>query len=411
MDANPLGLPEQGVPRETLTRELHALAADEVRSHWARAFRGPADVEEVARLAYDRFRSDNGIFSLRAEPMRRIEEAVTNMCVSLFHPPPGASGTFTSGGSESNYSALHALREWARESRPEVREPEIVAPHSAHPSFSKGCHYFGLKLVRVALGGDRRASVPRMAEAITPNTIGLVASAPCWPYGLYDPIEEIGVLALKHGLWVHVDACVGGYLAPFVERLGVRLPPWDFRVEAVRSISADLHKYGYCPKPASTVLWRHEDLKRFHYVHPADWPGGQYSTAGFAGSRPAGSIYAAWAVMRYLGADGYLRLARQVLEAKQVLMDGINAIPGLRALDNDLTPLAFGGSDIDMTLVKGEMGKLGWVLLGAADPPLINLPIDAAITDQVIDTFLADLRQVATRVRAGTASSREELRY
>jgi len=411
MHRNPLGLPEHGVRRDTLIRELHALARDEVRAHWARAFRGPPDVEEVAHLAYDLFRSDNGIFSLRAQHMRQVEDAVTNMCVSLFHPPPGASGTFTSGGSESNYSALHAMREWARETRPDVREPEIVSPYSAHPTFSKGCHYFGLKLVRVALDGERRASVPLMAKAITPNTIGLVASAPCWPYGQYDPVDELGAIALEHGLWLHVDACVGGYLAPFAERLGVRLPPWDFRVAAVRSISADLHKYGYCPKPASTVLWRHEDLKRFHYVHPADWPGGQYSTAGFLGSRPAGSIYAAWAVMRYLGEEGYLRLARQVLDAKRVLVNGINAIPGLRALDNDLMPLAFGGSDVDLTLVKGEMGKLGWVLLGAADPPLINLPIDAAITDRVIETFLEDLRQVATSIRTGTASAREELRY
>jgi sphinganine-1-phosphate aldolase len=411
MQWNPPGLPERGVKLDVLMSELHALAPDDLRSHWARAFRGPADVEDVARRAYDLFRNDNGIFSLRAEHMRKVEDAVTNMCVGLFHPPPGASATFTSGGSESNYSALHAMREWAREAHPGVLAPEIVAPYSAHATFSKGCHYFGLKLVRVALGSDRRASVASMAGAITPNTIGLVASAPCWPYGQFDPVDEIGTLALKHGLWVHVDACVGGYLAPFAECLGVRLPPWDFRVDAVRSISADLHKYGYCPKPASTVLWRHEDLKRFHYVHPSDWPGGQYSTAGFAGSRPAGSIYASWAVMRYLGEEGYLRLARQVLDAKQALVDGINEIPGLYALENDLTPLAFGASDIDLTLVKGGMGKLGWILLGAADPPLINLPIDAALTDQVIDTFLEDLRTVVKEIRAGAASVREELRY
>jgi glutamate/tyrosine decarboxylase-like PLP-dependent enzyme len=218
-------------------------------------------------------------------------------------------------------------------------------------------------------------------------------------------------VALDRGLWLHVDACVGGYLAPFAERLGLRLTPWDFRVDAVRSISADLHKYGYCPKPASTILWRDQDMKRFHYVHPSDWPGGQYSTAGFLGSRPAGSIYAAWSVLRYLGSEGYLRLARHVLDAKRTISDGINAIPGLRALESDLLPLAFGGTDIDLAVVKGEMSKLGWVLLGAADPPLINLPIDAAITDRVIDTFLDDLRQVATRIRRGTGSAREELRY
>jgi len=137
MDRNTVALPELGMSREALTEELRALTRDAARAHWARAFRGPPDVEEVAHLAYDLFRGDNGIFSLRAEHMRSIEEAVINMCVSLFHPPPGAAGTFTSGGSESNYSALHAMRECSREARPEVREPAVVAPFSAHPSFSK----------------------------------------------------------------------------------------------------------------------------------------------------------------------------------------------------------------------------------------------------------------------------------
>jgi sphinganine-1-phosphate aldolase len=411
MSVTQCSLPEHGIPRATLERELGALAPDSVRTHWARVFRGPPDVQEVARLAYDRFRDDNGIFSLRAEPLRRIETEVTDMCVGLFHPPKGASGTFTSGGSESNYSALHAMREWAREVHPAIRAPEVVAPQSAHPTFSKGCHYFGLKLVRVPLGSDRRAAPAAMAQAVTANTIGLIGSAPCWPYGLYDPIGALGSIAAERDLWLHVDACVGGYIAPFAERLGVKLPAWDFRVAAVRSISADLHKYGYCPKPASTILWREEALKRFHYVHPADWPGGQYITAGFAGSRPAGSIYAAWAVLRYLGEDGYLRLARQVLETKRRLLEEIGAIPGLQLFENDLLPVAFGSSGADLALIKGELSKLGWIMLAAADPPLINLPIDAAADERVIGTFLADLRAVTARVHAGTAATREELRY
>ena len=255
------------------------------------AFRGPPDVQEVGRMAYDMFLSDNGIFSLRTEYMRRVEDEVIDMCVGLFHAADDASGTFTGGGSESNYSALHAMREWARQHHPQAVAPEVIAPYSAHPTFSKGCQYFGLKLVRTPLGPDLRADVPAMARAIGANTIGVVGSAPCWPYGLYDPIEAIGELAGRHRLWMHVDACVGGYLAPFVESLGQRLPLWDFRVPAVQSISADLHKYGYCPKPASTVLWRSAALKRFHHVHPEDWPGGPYQMQGSpAAVRPAPSL-------------------------------------------------------------------------------------------------------------------------
>jgi glutamate/tyrosine decarboxylase-like PLP-dependent enzyme len=365
----------------------------------------------VGRTAYNLFLSDNGLFSMRTEYIRRVEAEVLDLCVSLFNAPDDASGTFTSGGSESNYAALHAVREWARERHPHILEPEVVAPFSAHPTLSKGCHYFGLKLVRTPLRGDLRADPSAMEKAIGPNTIALVGSAPCWPYGLYDPIPEIGRIAAARGLWMHVDACVGGYLAPFTEGLGRPLPPWDFRVPAVQSISADLHKYGYCPKPASTVLWRSEALKRFHHVHPEDWPGGPYQMQGFAGSRTAGPIFAAWAVLRYLGRDGYRRLAAQVLGAGRRLADGISQIGGLYVLESDLMPLAFGSRSLDMQIIMGELRKIGWVLVGSRQPPLINLPIDAATDDTVIEPFLSDLRKAAGIAARGGETTRAQLTY
>jgi glutamate/tyrosine decarboxylase-like PLP-dependent enzyme len=404
-------LPATGIPAETLRAELAALKGDRLRRHWSRAFRGPADVQEIGRFAYQQFLSDNGLFSLRGDHLGKIEQQVTEMCVGLFHAPPGAWGTFTSGGSESNYTALHAMREWAREHFPAVRAPELVVPYSAHPTFSKGSHYFGLKLVRVALSEDYRADVAAMERAITPNTIALAGSAPAWPYGRVDPIEQLGEVASRHGLWMHVDACVGGYLAPFAERIGQRLPLWDFRVPAVQSISADLHKYGYCPKPASTVLWRSESIKTFHHVHPSDWPGGPYSMQGFAGTRSAGPIFAAWAVLRYLGVSGYERLARQVFARKLELTEGIEAIEGLYVLRNDLMPLAFGSHTLDMQVIMGEMRGAGWVLVAAREPPLVNLPIDAALDDEVIALFLTELRAAAAVARQGKDGKRAELAY
>jgi len=384
---------------------------DGIRGHFSRAFRGPADVQEVGKAAYNMFLSDNGLFSMRADYMNRVETAVTQMCVGLFNAPPGASGTFTSGGSESIFSALHAMREWARVNLPAIRDPEIVAPYSAHPSFSKGCHYLGIKLIRTPLGADFRASVENMEGAISANTIGLVGSAPCWPYGLYDPIGKLSDLAMQRRIWLHVDACVGGYLAPFLERLGIALPEWDFRLAGVMSISADLHKFGYCPKPASTILWRSDELKRYHYVHPHDWPGGVYSMSGFAGSRSAGPIFAAWAVMQYLGIDGYVRLARKLLETKARLVNGINSIDGLQAWENDLLPIAFGAKGVDLGAVKAELSRLGWILVAAAEPPLINLPVDAATGDDVVNTFLRDLRMVTSQIRDGKGQIQERLSY
>jgi sphinganine-1-phosphate aldolase len=403
-------LPEIGVPRAVLEAQLEELQGDQRRRHWSLAFRGPPDVQEIGRQAYNQFLSDNGLFSMRSEYIGRIEREVIEMCVSLMHAPPDASGTFTSGGSESNFSALHAMREWGREHFPQVSAPEVIVPYSAHPTFSKGAHYFGLKLVRVPLASDLRADPAAMERAITPDTIAMAGSAPSWPYGRVDPIEALGEIAARRRLWLHVDACVGGYLAPFAERLGHRFPVWDFRVPAVQSISADLHKYGYCPKPASTVLWRSEALKRFHHVHPEDWPGGAYHMQGFAGSRSAGAIFAAWTVLQYLGHAGYMRLARQVFALKQRLTEAIEAIDGLYVLPNDLLPLAFGSRTLDMQIIMGELRKAGWILVAGREPPLIHLPIDPALDETVIGLFLGELRSAADAAR-GREGARAELSY
>jgi sphinganine-1-phosphate aldolase len=411
MNQNRFELPESGAPLPDLETELRSRLPDSVYGHFSRAFRGPPDVQEAGRRAYNLFMSDNGLFSLRADYIRRTEEELIGMCVGLFHPPADASGTFTSGGSESNYTVIHAMREWAREQFPQNKAPELIVPFSAHPTFSKGCHYYGIRLVRTPLGEDRRADPRAIAQAINANTIGVAGSAPCWPYGLMDPIEELGELASRHGLWLHVDACVGGYLAPFAERLGVALPKWDFRVPAVRSISADLHKYGYCPKPASTVLWRSEGLKRFHHVHPEDWPGGPYHMQGFAGSRSAGPIFAAWTVLRYLGIEGYERLARQVLDTQQQLRAAIEAIEGLYTLKNDLPPLAFGSHSLDMALIMAELRKAGWILVASRQPPLINLPIDPALDERVSTVFMRDLEAAVKVARGGGTGDRSEMRY
>jgi sphinganine-1-phosphate aldolase len=411
MSTSRKSLPANGRPLAEIQAQLSSVNVDRVRGHWGRAFRGPADVQEVGQSAFNLFLSDNGLMSMRLDWMGHIESELTQMCVSLFHPADDAAATLTSGGSESIYSALHAMREWAREKLPHIKEPEVVAPYSAHPAFSKGCHYFGLRLRRVPLGADLRANPSAMEDALSPNTIGLVASAPCWPYAFFDPVDDIAAIAAKRGLWMHVDACVGGYLAPFLEQLGYSFPVWDFRAPGVMSISADLHKFGYCPKPASTILWRSQELLKYHHVHPSDWPGGAYKTTGFAGSRTAGAIFAAWAVMQYLGHDGYRKLAGQLMDTKARLVNGIDRIEGLRAWKNDLCPVAFESTGVDLTVIKAEMSRLGWALVGCAEPPLINIPLDAATDEQIVATFLEDLETVMRSARRGETASREALQY
>jgi len=406
-----LSFPPQGTGWNELETAIRARQLDEIRAHWTKAFRAPKDVQEVGLKAFTMFLSDNGFFSLYHPYIGDIEQEVLAMCVSLFHPQPDSCGNTTSGGSESIFCAMHAAREWAVEFRPVKGVPEVVLPYSAHPAFSKACHYLGMKIVRVPVAKDYRSDVQAMADAIGPNTIALVGSAPCWPYGCYDRLDEISALAVQHGLWMHTDACVGGYLAPFLEKLGHKIPAWDFRLPGVKSISADLHKFGYCPKPMSTVLWRSAELQRFHYVSPIDWPAGEYKMMGFVGSRSGGPVFASWCTLKYLGESGYMRLANQVLDVKRKMIEGIRSIDGLWAWDNDLFPLCFGSKGEDLAAIEGGMSALGWVLFGNHEPPLINIPLDPATDDVVINTFLNELADVTRKVQRGELNVKGDLRY
>ena len=236
----------------------------------------------------------------------------------------------TTGGTESILMAMLTAREWGRANKPKIKQPEVVLPSTAHPAFDKAAHYFGLKLVRVPVGGDLRADVDAMRRAVTVDTVLVVGSAPSYPHGVVDPIAEIAKLAQERKILCHVDACVGGMMLPFVRKLGYPVPDWDFRVPGVTSISVDLHKYGYAAKGASVILYRDKALRRHQLFASTDWPGGIYASPTMTGTRPGGAIAAAWAVLNFLGEDGYLRIADTVMRTTVRLRDGINALDGLR---------------------------------------------------------------------------------
>lgn len=411
-DATPTsGLPATGLSREQIRARLDTSKLDPIRGHFTRAFRPPLEVQQVGLEAYMEFLSDNAFFSMYLPYIGDLEGDLMRMCTSLFHPHADSTASPTSGGSDSIYCGIHAAREWGKVHRPGATQPEVLMPYSAHAAFDKACHYFGLKPVRTPLREDFRADVDAMNKAITKNTVCIVGSAPCWSFGRYDPLTEIAALAGEHGLWMHVDACVGGYLAPFYEKLGRPMPVWDFRLPQVKSISADLHKYGYCPKPMSTILWAHEDLLQYHYYHPENWPAGPYKMKGLAGSRSAGPVFAAWSVMSYLGEAGYLDLARKLMATADRLAKGIAGIDGLEVFKTDLMPFTFRGTSIDLEKLIGVMFEKGWVLLGNHEPPLINMPLDAATTDEMVDLLVQELAQGCEAIRSGKVESKGALRY
>ncbi|HEX8802990.1 MAG TPA: aminotransferase class V-fold PLP-dependent enzyme, partial [Acidimicrobiales bacterium] len=297
-------------------------------------------------------------------------------------------GKLSSGGTESLFLAVQVARDHARAERG-VAEPTVVLPTTAHPALAKACRYLDVEEIRVPVGADGRADLAATAAAVDDRTALVVGSAPCYPYGVVDPVPELAALAAERGALCHVDACLGGWLLPFLERLGEPIPPWDMRVEGVTSLSADVHKYGWSFKGVSLLLHRHEDLLRRQYFLFEDWPGGLYGSATTAGTRPAAPIAAAWATITHLGADGYLRLAGQVREAARRFRSGVEAIDGLRVTGDPVPGILEIASDtVDMGAVGDVMDDRGWHLdRQQGGLHAIISPSHLAVAD----AFLADL--------------------
>ncbi|HNS52775.1 MAG TPA: aspartate aminotransferase family protein [Anaerolineae bacterium] len=365
------------------------------------------DVLDLIKKAYALFISENGLNPAAFPSLRRFESDVVGIAASLLGGDAKTAGTMTSGGTESILMAVKAARDWARVERPGIAVPEMVLPVSAHPAFHKAGHYFGVRPVVIPVAPDYRADVEVTEAVITKSTILLVGSAPAYPYGVVDPIAELGKLAERRGLLCHVDACVGGFFLPFVRRLGYPVPEFDLSVPGVTSLSADLHKYAYSAKGASVILYRTRALRRYQFHVHLDWPGGIYASPSMTGTRPGGAIAAAWAVLHHLGEEGYLALASQVMGTVSRLREGIEAIPGLAVLGEPVgSILAITSGAVDVYEIGVEMGLRGWRLDRQQRPPSLHMTVTPAHV-QGVEPFLDDLRQATEAVaRAGPAGER-----
>ncbi|RME29435.1 MAG: aspartate aminotransferase family protein, partial [Deltaproteobacteria bacterium] len=351
----------------------------------------------LVEQAHDRFLATNGLNPMAFQSLKRMEEEVVAMSASLLHAPPEASGTMTSGGTESIILAVKTWRDRAAARRriPARRPPEVVAPVTVHPAFAKACHLLGMRLRTVAVDRDGLVDPSRLLRAIGRRTVLVVASAPQYPHGAVDPIPEIAAGAARRGVPMHVDACFGGFLLPWLERLGVTMPTWDFRVPGVQSISADLHKYGYAAKGASVLLYRDASTLRHQFYVSTDWPGGIYASPGLAGTRPGGPIAAAWAALQGLGEAGYLDLTRQTWEAAEALRAGIADIAALRLLGqphSSIVTWTAADDRLDIYAVADLLQARGWSVDRQQDPPAVHCSCTPANLP-VIPRYLADLRE------------------
>jgi sphinganine-1-phosphate aldolase len=356
------------------------------------------EVAAVQERAYSAYLSENGLNTDAFPSLRKLQSEVVDTVSGWLHGGTEAAGFMTSGGTESILLAVRAARERARVERG-ITEPDMVLPTSAHAAFEKAADYFGVRSIRVPVGPNWRADVDAMQAAITDRTVLVVVSAPQYPQGVIDPVVAIATIAGEQDIPCHVDACMGGVTLPFLERLGESIEPWDFRVPGVTSISVDLHKFGYAAKGASVLLHRSKKLRAYQTFVTDNWLGGLYGSSGIMGTKSGGGMAAAWAVMQYLGEDGYLDLTRKARGATLELADGIRSIPELilRAYP-DTTLVTFGSRNgMDIYAVADELWKLGWYLDRQGPPPSLHCTVNAVHHGR-IQEFLEDLRAVIGRV-------------
>jgi glutamate/tyrosine decarboxylase-like PLP-dependent enzyme len=389
---DPARIPEHGRDAAELLADIEARHADDIDWRGGRAFSlvynvGDHGHEDLIEQVGLRYLHDNALNPFKYPSVLQMELDVIAMAADLLGTAPNA-GSMTSGGTESIFLAVQVARDHARTTRG-IAEPQLLTPSTAHPAFAKAATYLDVEHVRVPVGSDGRADPAAMADAVTDRTGLMVGSAPCYPYGVIDPIEALAGLAAERGILFHTDACLGGWLLPWWERLGEPVPPWDFRVPGVTSISADVHKYGYTFKGASVVLYRSRDLLQHQFFWYDDWPGGLYASGTSAGTRSAAPIAGAWAAINHLGVDGYLRLADVVRDTTRRFRAGIGAIDGLRVThEPDMSLFEFGSDTLDIGAIGDVMDDRGWNLdRQQGGLHLMVSPYHATIVEE----FLADL--------------------
>jgi glutamate/tyrosine decarboxylase-like PLP-dependent enzyme len=390
---------EHGTPADEILADLDARRARDPDFHGARLFglcypSGRDDLEQLLHDVHQRYLFGNALNPFKFKELAALESDVLSDVGTLLHIPEAGGGAMTSGGTESILMSMLVSRERARARG--VERPRIVAPVSAHPAYAKAAHYFDMELVQVPLDDAYRADIEVARALVDGETAVVIASAFSYPHGVMDPVSDLAAIAARQGVGCHVDACIGGFVLPFLERLGHDVPPWDFRVEGVTEISADVHKYGFVPKGSSVVLHRDEDWFG-HQVFLYDrWPSGLYGSPAIAGARSAAPIATAWTALRYLGVDGYVEIQRDLAVTTAKVRDAVATLDGIEVVGDPIGPvLAFRSDTIDLYAVGDVLDDRGWNLNRNTEPRGLHLMLSPA-HGAVIDELLRDLAEAVS---------------
>ena len=420
-------LPEHGSDAEAVLARMGELRADDRDWRGGRVFSlvysAGDDVHDLLGRASGLYSAENALNTMVFPSLGWMQHDIVTITAGLLGADAVEAegsgrvrGFLTSGGTESLLQATKTARDWGRAERGTTR-PNMVLATSGHAAFEKAAHWFDVESRRVPVGPDYRADVGAMADAVDDDTVLVVGSAPSYPQGVIDPIPELAAMAAERGVLCHVDACLGGFILPFLGRLGHVDARWDLTVPGVTSISADLHKYGYANKGVSVVLYRTPELARLQPFVTSNWLGGLYGSPAMAGTRPAGPIAAGWAVLQHLGNDGYLRLAEDTWQAATTILRAIERAPGIAVRgDPDLTVFAFGGDGTPGAIDAFALGdrlaeRGGWYFDRQSPPDSLHATVQAghaAVAGELAD----DLAAVTDELHgSGTVATSRDTTY
>lgn len=402
-------MPSRGLSKAEITRALQEARKDDFPFRegklFAYTFEAGEEIDAIGKLAFTEFLTENGLDPTTFPSLRKFENDIVDIARRHLGGDDAVVGSFTSGGTESILLAVKTARDHARKTRPEITSPSMLVPETAHAAFHKAASYLGVRLVATRVSAETyRADVADMREKIDASTIMVVASACSYAHGVVDPVTEIAGLAKERGLLCHVDGCMGGFLLPYFRRLGEPIPDFDFRVPGVTSMSMDLHKYGLCPKGASVVLYRDESLRRHQVFVCADWTGYTMFNPTIQSSKSGGPLAAAWAVMHFLGEEGYTKVASDLLAARKKLVRGVGEIPGLAMMgEPEMSLIAFTSDEVSVFVLADRLKARGFAVqaqLGYGPSKAnIHMTVNPGNT-KVIDAFLVVLGEETAKLRA-----------
>jgi len=404
-------IPKQGLTREEILATLQAFKGRDMDWKtgrvWCYVYNPGEDPAEVTREAYLSFLTENGLDPTVFPSMLKLETEVVRAVIHLLRGDSNAVGHLTTGGTESIMLAVKTARDKARAEHPGITRPEMVLPKTAHAAFHKAAHYLSVKPVIVDIDPRTfKVHAEDMRRAITPNTVLLVASAPNYSQGVIDPIGEIGKIAQGKNLLFHVDGCVGGLHLSFMRKLGYNLPDFDFTVPGVTSISTDLHKYGYAAKGCSVIMYRSREIRKYQIFACTDTTAYTLINPTVLSTKSGGPMAGAWAILNFLGEEGYMRIIQEVQEATRKLIDGVNSIDGLQVLGEPaMCMFSFKSDVINVYQLADQMNQRGWYIQGQFSTPLTPRNLHISVnhgTIHNVDALLKDLRECVEIVKGMT---------